>query len=107
MILLRKLNMFSKCAGVCLVMGLFAAAALAQNAGGKGADKGSSGGAGVKTSTNGKHTTINFEDQLVEGGTNKPELFYLLNQKKFNYKRLIRLREDFLPEMRKTSEDIS
>ncbi len=54
-----------------------------------------------------KNTTINFEDQLVEGQVQKPELFYLLQQRKFNYKRLIRLREDFLPEMRKTSEEIS
>lgn len=59
------------------------------------------------TSKKEKRTTINFEDQLVEGQVQKPELFYLLQQRKFNYKRLIRLREDFLPEMRKTSEEIS
>jgi hypothetical protein len=55
---------------------------------------------------NGKRTTINFEDQLVEGQTQKPELFYLLQQRNNNFKRLIRLRENFLPEMRKTSEDV-
>jgi hypothetical protein len=53
-----------------------------------------------------KKTTLNFEDELVEGQTSKPELFYLFQKKNFNYKRLIRLRENFLPEMRKTSEDI-
>ena len=53
-----------------------------------------------------KRTTINFEDQLVEGQAQKPELFYLLQQRRFNYKRLIRLREDFLPEMRKSAEEI-
>ena len=53
-----------------------------------------------------KHTSINFEDQLVEGQTQKPELFYLLQQRNTNFKRLIRLRENFLPEMRKTAEDI-
>lgn len=53
-----------------------------------------------------KKTNLNFEDELVEGQTSKPELFYLFQKKNFNYKRLIRLRENFLPEMRKTSEDI-
>jgi hypothetical protein len=53
-----------------------------------------------------KKTTINFEDQLIEGQAQKPELFYLLQQRSNNFKRLIRLRENFLPEMRKTSEDV-
>src|SRR5690242_7966860 len=50
-----------------------------------------------------KKQTLSFEDELVEGSTQKPELFYLFQKKNFNYKRLIRLRENFLPEMRKTS----
>ena len=54
-----------------------------------------------------KRTTINFEDQLIEGQAQKPELFYLLQQRRFNFKRLIRLREDFIPEMRKTAEEIT
>jgi hypothetical protein len=49
---------------------------------------------------------LSFEDELVEGSTQKPELFYLFQKKNFNYKRLIKLRENFLPEMRKTSEDL-
>lgn len=53
-----------------------------------------------------KKQTINFEDELVEGSAQKPELFYLFQKKNFNYKRLIKLRENFLPEMRRTSEDI-
>lgn len=54
-----------------------------------------------------KKTTVNFEDQLIEGQTQKPELFYLLQQRNTNFKRLIKLRENFLPEMRKTSEDFN
>lgn len=50
--------------------------------------------------------SLNFEDELVEGTAQKPEFFYLFQQKNFNYKRLIKLRENFLPEMRRTSEDI-
>lgn len=49
---------------------------------------------------------LNFEDELVEGSTQKPELFYLFQKKNFNYKRLIKLRQNFIPEMRKNSEDI-
>jgi thioredoxin-like negative regulator of GroEL len=54
-----------------------------------------------------KRTTVNFEDQLVEGQTQKPELFYILQQRDAKFKRLIKLRENFLPEMRETAEDIS
>jgi len=53
-----------------------------------------------------RRAVINFEDELVEGSTQKPELFYLLQKKNFNYGRLIKLRENFLPEMRRTTEDI-
>ena len=53
-----------------------------------------------------KRTTINFEDQLIKGANQKPDLLYLLQKKQFNYKRLIRLRENFLPEMRATGNDI-
>ena len=53
-----------------------------------------------------KKQTISFEDELVEGTMQKPELFYMFQKKNFNYKRLIRLRENFIPEMRRSSEDI-
>lgn len=58
------------------------------------------------TTTTQKKATLSFEDELVEGSTQKPELFYLFQKKNFNYKRLIKLRENFLPEMRRTTEDI-
>jgi hypothetical protein len=53
-----------------------------------------------------KRATIDFEDELIEGEVKKPELFYLLQKKQFNFKRLIKLRNDFLPEMRRTSEEL-
>jgi len=53
-----------------------------------------------------KKATIDFEDELVEGELKKPELFYLLQKKQFNYKRLIKLRENFLPEMRRDAEEM-
>ncbi|MBV2167910.1 MAG: hypothetical protein KUL82_04300 [Bdellovibrio sp.] len=60
----------------------------------------------VTTTKKERKATLNFEDELVEGATQKPELFYLFQKKNFNYKRLIKLRENFLPEMRRTTEDI-
>jgi hypothetical protein len=54
-----------------------------------------------------KKTTVNFEDQLIEGQASKPDLLYLLQKKKFNYKKLIRLRENFLPELRQTGNEIA
>jgi hypothetical protein len=57
-------------------------------------------------SSESKRNIINFEDQLVEGKTKKPELVILLQQKQFNYERLIRLRNNFLPELRKTAQEI-
>jgi hypothetical protein len=60
----------------------------------------------TKNATVQRKATLSFEDELVEGGTQKPELFYLFQKKNFNYKRLIKLRENFLPEQRRTAEDI-
>lgn len=51
-----------------------------------------------------KKHTLNFEDELIEGGIQKPELMYLLQRKNFNFKKLIRLREHFLPEMVESGE---
>lgn len=53
-----------------------------------------------------RKATIDFEDELIEGEVKKPELFYLLQKKQFNFKRLIKLRNDFLPEMKRTSEEL-
>lgn len=53
-----------------------------------------------------RRATLNFEDELVEGSTQKPELFYLFQKKNFNYGKLIKLRENFIPEMRRTTEDL-
>jgi hypothetical protein len=61
---------------------------------------------GATKSGDKKKTNIDFEDELVEGELKKPELFYLLQKKQFNFKRLIKLREDFLPEMRRDADEI-
>lgn len=53
-----------------------------------------------------KTTKIDFEDELIEGSAKKPELMYLMQKKQFNFKKLIKLREDFLPEMTRTAEEL-
>ncbi len=53
-----------------------------------------------------KRTNINFEDELIRGEVQKPELFYIMQKKQFNFSKLIKLRENFIPEMRKTAEDV-
>ena len=58
-----------------------------------------------KNDPNAKHS-LTFEDEVIEGSTAKPELFYLFQKKNFSYGKLIRLRENFLPEMRRSSDDV-
>jgi hypothetical protein len=53
-----------------------------------------------------KRQAINFEDQLVKGELKRPELFQILQRRQFNFGRLIKLRENFTPEMRRTGEEI-
>ena len=53
-----------------------------------------------------KRTTVNFEDQLITGQNQKPDVLTIFKRKNLNYKRLIRLRENFLPEMRATGNEI-
>lgn len=62
--------------------------------------------AGAKQAGGEKKKSLSFEDELVQGATAKPELEYILTKKNFNFKRLIKLRENFQPEMRRTSEDV-
>ncbi|MFK8138541.1 MAG: hypothetical protein AB8E15_09295 [Bdellovibrionales bacterium] len=49
---------------------------------------------------------IDFEDELVQGDIQKPELFYLLQRKRFNFNRMLQLREDFIPEMESTGKKL-
>ncbi|HEX4923804.1 MAG TPA: hypothetical protein VFV50_06950 [Bdellovibrionales bacterium] len=72
------------------------ALAQAQNAG---ASKGSA-------AASRKKTKVDFEDQLIEGEVKRPELMSILQKKQYNFGRLIKLRENFLPEMRKTGEAV-
>lgn len=91
---------------IVLVATLLAPTARAQESDSKPVNTGSSGGSAAGGKAASKRTTINFEDQLIEGQRTKPELFVLLQNRMNNSRRLFKLRENFLPEMRKTAEDV-
>ena len=50
---------------------------------------------------------VDFDDELqIKGKLLGPSIFSLFQKKDLNYGKLIKPREDFLPEMRRTLEDI-
>ena len=80
---MRKLLM------VCVM--LCVTPALAQDEGGAQGGKEASGGKGKK----GGPTTIDFEDDTIEGDLTKPDGEYVEARKKVQHSNLIRIREDF------------
>lgn len=52
-----------------------------------------------------KKVRVNFEDQLVKGAVANPEVEYIFEKKQFNYRKLIRLRENFVPEAQAGKEE--
>ncbi|MBU0550541.1 hypothetical protein KKF91_16490 [Myxococcota bacterium] len=53
-----------------------------------------------------KNTEIDFEDDVVEGSFVRPEGEFMSSRKGGRNTSLIRIRENFLPEMLKSAEDI-
>ncbi|MGZ3690212.1 MAG: hypothetical protein ACXVAX_01840 [Pseudobdellovibrio sp.] len=53
-----------------------------------------------------KKQSLNFEDELIEGSAMRPDLFSIFQKNNFKFKKLIKLRENFLPEMARNAEDI-
>ena len=53
-----------------------------------------------------KKTVIDFTDVAVEGELTKPEGSYGLNRKKTNFKSLIRVRDNFNPELQKSVDNL-
>ena len=46
-----------------------------------------------------KKTIIDFSDVTIQGELTKPEGSYLLNRKKTNFRSLLKIRGNFLPEL--------
>ncbi len=72
---------------MCLVLG--AVPALAQD------DEGQASGGGEGNVRYSKTTTIDFEDDTIEGDLTKPDGEYVEARKKVKHSNLIRIREDF------------
>lgn len=53
-----------------------------------------------------KKTEYDFEDDVVEGSFVRPEGEYLDSRRRARHSSLIRIRENFVPEMLKSAEDI-
>lgn len=53
-----------------------------------------------------KRTVIDFNDVTVEGELTRPEGSYLLNRGKTRFQSLIRLRENFDPELQKSADNL-
>lgn len=57
--------------------------------------------------SNNKTVKLNFEDELVTGKNARPEVEYIFEKSQFNFKKLIRLRDNFIPEAGKGREEFS
>jgi hypothetical protein len=53
-----------------------------------------------------KKTVIDFTDVAVEGELTKPEGSYVLNRKEKDFQSLIRVRDDFVPELQKSVDNL-
>lgn len=52
-----------------------------------------------------RRVQVRFEDELIKGSADKPDLSTLDTKTTFNYKRLIRVRENFVNEMEDGLDD--
>ena len=53
-----------------------------------------------------KRTVIDFNDVTVEGELTKPEGSYLLNRNQTRFQSLIKLRDNFNPELQKSADNL-
>jgi len=53
-----------------------------------------------------KRTVIDFNDVTVEGELTKPEGSYVLDRSRTRFRSLVRLRENFNPELQKSADNL-
>ena len=53
-----------------------------------------------------KKTVIDFSDVTIQGELTKPEGSYLLNRKKTKFQTLLKIRQDFLPELFNSTDNL-
>lgn len=52
-----------------------------------------------------KKLKIQFDNELVNGQQSMPEAEFIFSRAQFNYKKMIRLRENFIPEVEKGKDE--
>ncbi len=70
------------------------------------AEPGAASGSGEESVIYKKTTIIDFSDVTITGELTKPEGSYLMNKKKATFNLLINVRDNFLPEMLKTVDNL-
>ena len=53
-----------------------------------------------------KRTHIEFDEQVIRGQVNEPDVIPVNAAKRFNFAKLVKMRENFAPEMSRTAEEI-
>ena len=49
----------------------------------------------------------NFDDFLINGEYKKPQILYIDDRQRVNFERLLKLKKDFLPKLKKSEKDPS
>jgi hypothetical protein len=53
-----------------------------------------------------KRTVIDFNDMTIEGELTRPEGSYLLNRRRTRFPSLLKLRDNFDPELQKSADNL-
>jgi hypothetical protein len=59
----------------------------------------------VPRTKNPTRVKIDFEDQLINGKHNMPEAEFIFTRTQFNYKKMIKLRDSFVPEVKQGKDE--
>ncbi len=54
-----------------------------------------------------KKIYIQFDNELVDGKRDNPQMDYMFTRKEANYKKMMKLRDSFLPEVKKGKREFS
>ena len=57
--------------------------------------------------TSPKTKFYNFDDLLINGEYKKPQILYIDDRQKVKFEKLLKLKKDFLPKLKKTEKDPS
>jgi hypothetical protein len=102
----RRFIMFRKTLGLVLAGMILAPSLALAQAKGKAAPAAAPAAAGGDNVTYKAKTTYDFDDDIVEGDLVRPDGEFVDSRKMAKHSSLIKIRENFIPEMLKSAEDI-